>query len=116
PLPHRREFSTGGGDTRGASLVRIEDQDGAVGWGETYPLPAGTAKLAALGGLLLGRDPSAAAAIQALLTAAANGDGFAVGALSIALYDLRSRRADVPVNVLYGGAGRDRVRAYASSE
>src|SRR5215471_11929592 len=67
PLPHRRSFSTGGGETRGASLVRIEDADGAVGWGETYPLPAGTARLAALGRLLVGRDPSAAIANQALL-------------------------------------------------
>src|SRR5689334_10459173 len=67
PLPHRREFSTGGGDTRGASLVRIEDAVGAVGWGETYPLPAGTAKLAAVGRLLLGRDPSTAIANQRLI-------------------------------------------------
>jgi L-alanine-DL-glutamate epimerase-like enolase superfamily enzyme len=116
PLPRRRSFSTGGGDTRGASLVRIEDSDGAVGWGETYPLPAGTAKLAALGALLMGRDPSAAVANQALIEGAANGDGFAVGALSIALDDLRARRAGVPVHVLYGGRRRDRVRAYASSE
>jgi D-galactarolactone cycloisomerase len=116
PLPHRREFSTGGGDSRGASLVRIADDEGTAGWGETYPLPAGVAKLAALGRLLLGRDPDAMAANWALLWGAAAGDGFATSALAIALDDLRARRRRVPVHALYGGARRARARAYASSE
>jgi D-galactarolactone cycloisomerase len=116
PLPHRREFSTGGGDTRGAVLVRIADERGSAGWGETYPLPAGVARVAAIGALLLGRDPDAMAANCALLRGAATGDGFTASALAIALDDLRARRLGVPVFALYGGARRDRVRAYASSE
>ena len=35
PLQRRRLFSTGGNDSRGAALVRIQDDGGAVGWGET---------------------------------------------------------------------------------
>src|SRR3989442_15000104 len=80
PLPHRRLFSTGGNDSRGASVVRIEDADGTVGWGETYPLPAGAAKLAALGALLLRRGASSAPANPALLWGGADGGGFATRA------------------------------------
>jgi D-galactarolactone cycloisomerase len=116
PLARRRLFSTGGNDSRGATLVRIADGDGAAGWGETYPLPAGAAKLAALGRLLVGREPDAAAANWTLAWEASGGDGFATGALSIALDDLRARRRGVPVSALYGGSRRSRVRAYASSE
>lgn len=115
PLPRPRLFSTGGGDTRGAALVRVADEAGHAGWGETYPLPAGIAKLSALGELLLGRDPDAMAANRAAVRAAAGGDGFAASAVAIALDDLRGRRLGVPVHALYG-ARRVRARAYASSE
>ena len=116
PLPRRRLFSTGGNDSRGAALVRIGDSDGAVGWGETYPTPAGVAMLAELGRLLLGRDPDAATENWRRIWGASGGDGFATGAVSIALDDLRARRRGVPVSALYGGARRERARAYASSE
>ncbi len=116
PLERRRLFSTGGNDSRGAAIVRIADRDGAVGWGETYPTTAGIAMLRELGGLLHGRDPEAAVENWALVWGASGGDGFATGALSIALDDLRARRRGVPVHALYGGALRTRARAYASSE
>jgi D-galactarolactone cycloisomerase len=116
PLERRRSFSTGGNDSRGAALVRVTDTDGAVGWGETYSLPAGIPKLAELGRLLIGRDPDDAAGNWALIWGTAGGDGFATGAVSIALDDLRGRRRGVPVSALYGGARRTRARAYASSE
>ena len=116
PLERRRLFSTGGNDSRGAALVRIADSDGAVGWGETYPQPAGVARVEALGALLVGRDPDDAAANRALILGASGGDGFATGALTMALDDLRARRRGVPINKLYGGSVRIRVRAYASSE
>jgi len=116
PLARRRLFSTGGNDSRGAALIRISDRDGVHGWGETYPLPAGVPMLAALGVVLLGRDPDAERETWAAVWAASGGNGFATGAVSMALDDLRARRRGVPVSTLYGGARRDRVRAYASSE
>jgi D-galactarolactone cycloisomerase len=100
PLERRRLFSTGGNDSRGAALVRIADHDGVTGWGETYPTTALVPKLADLGLLLIGRDPDAAAENWALLWGAAGGDGFATGAMSIALDDLRARRRGVPVSAL----------------
>ena len=116
PLPRRRLFSTGGNDSRGAALVRIADGDGAVGWGETYPLLGGIPLLTELGDLLLGRDSDAATENWSLIWGASNGDGFATGAISMALDDLRGRRHGVPISTLYGGAVRSRARAYASSE
>lgn len=116
PLVRRRSFSTGGNDSRGAALIRIADRDGVAGWGETYPLIAGIPKLAELGRLLLGQDPEAAAQNWGLIWGASGVDGFATGAVSIALDDLRARRRGVPVSALHGGARRARARAYASSE
>jgi D-galactarolactone cycloisomerase len=116
PLARRRLFSTGGNDSRGAALVRIEAADGTAGWGETYPTAAGVAKLAAAGGLLVGREADPAAENWSLLWAASGGDGFTTGALAMALDDLRARQRGVPVFALYGGARRTRVRTYASSE
>ena len=64
--------------------------------------------------ILLGKDPRA---IRPLLDdiASVSSNGFALGALSIALDDLRARLAGVPVFALYGGRRRESVRAYASS-
>ena len=41
---------------RGAILVRIQDGDGVVGWGETYPTMGRSRATADVGALLLGRD------------------------------------------------------------
>jgi D-galactarolactone cycloisomerase len=116
PLPRRRIFSTGGNDSRGALLVRLEDEAGVSGWGETYPFPAGVTLLAEAGERLVGRDPDNALENWGLVWAASGGNGFATGALSMALDDLRARRHGVSVSTLCGGPRRSRVRAYASSE
>ena len=115
-LTRRRIFSTGGNADRGATLVKITDADGQAGWGETYPVPAGVATIRAAGAHLVGRDPADALANQDLVRRLTLGNGFATSALSIALDDLRARQLGVSVATLYGGAVRDRVRAYASSE
>ena len=115
-LPRRRLFSTGGNTDRGATLVKITDADGRAGWGETYPVPAGVAIIRAAAATLIGRDPQDATANWNLVWDASLGNGFATGALSIALDDLRARQLGVSVARLYGGPTRDRVRAYASSE
>jgi D-galactarolactone cycloisomerase len=115
-LPRRRIFSTGGGMDRGATLVKISDTDGAAGWGETYPVPAGVALIRAASASLVGRDPQDAAANWDLVARTAGGNGFPISAISIALDDLRARQLGISVATLYGGAVRSRVRAYASSE
>jgi D-galactarolactone cycloisomerase len=68
-----------------------------------------------MAGLLMGRDP--AAARETWLDLWSSGEQpFATSALSIALDDLRARRAGISVAELYGGRCRDRVRAYAAHQ
>lgn len=101
-------------DSRSCVLVRLEDEDGRVGWGETYHGPGIAATVADLADQVVGRDGrdlrSSIDVIQGLGL-----DGTAVSALAMALEDLCGRQLGVPVADLYGGRRRDDVRAYASS-
>lgn len=99
---------------RSAVLVRIEDGDGHVGWGETYFRSGVLAVLDGLAGWLVGQQARARLALQDGL-AARGADRLAVSALAIAIDDLRARQLGVAVGDLYGGRRRDSVRAYASS-
>jgi D-galactarolactone cycloisomerase len=101
---HRRE----------AVIVRLEDDDGTAGWGETWLMPGIVETLQELGGVLLGRDPLASGPAWSALARGSSSWG-AISALSMAIDDLRGRRLGVPISTLYGGAIRERVRAYASS-
>ena len=101
-------------DSRESVLVKIADSDGVAGWGETALRPGVIGAIEGLSTLLIGEDPLRERKLWSAL-ALASVDGWAIGALSIALDDLRARRLGVPVSALYGGARRDRVRVYASS-
>lgn len=100
--------------SRTAVIVRIEDGAGNVGWGETYRRLGTAAIIAEAGNELIGRQPSAARVLQDRLSGLVH-DRYALGALSIAIDDLRARQWGVPIADLYGGARRSSVRAYASS-
>jgi D-galactarolactone cycloisomerase len=67
-----------------------------------------------LGELLIGRDARNAGPLWNAL-AGATQDWWAVSGVSQAIDDLRGRQLGLPISGLYGGAVRDRVRAYASS-
>ena len=115
----RHEFSprTGPSDSYGGAhaycLVRLQDSDGVVGWGETYWRPGMPGVLADLLPALIGRPAQEARALW--FDAWASGEfPFATSAISIAIDDLRARQVGVPVAALYGGAVRSRVRAYAA--
>lgn len=126
PIPTTMGQMTG----RPALLLRIEDADGAAGWGEiwcNFP-PDGDhhrARLAAnvlpaaLSGLTGDLDKSPSATIEARLhrLAIQAGEPGPVAQLAagvdIALHDLAARRAGVPLAVLLGGQARP-VPAYAS--
>jgi D-galactarolactone cycloisomerase len=101
-------------DARSSIVVRLTDDDGMTGWGETYVGPGLAATIAELGQGLVGGDPLAARR-HWLELARRSHNGFAVAPIAMALDDLRARRLGVPVSTLYGGAVRERVRAYASS-
>jgi D-galactarolactone cycloisomerase len=95
-------------------VVRVEDGDGVVGWGETYVAPGLAAVARELGTTLLGRDPNLArGTLDALFETGV--DTMAISAWAIALDDLRGRQLGVPISQLYGGARRTSVQAYASS-
>lgn len=99
---------------RSAVVVRIEDGDGTVGWGETYLRTGTAAVLAESLGELIGTAPARARALHDRLGRLVP-DRYALSALSIAVDDLRARQLGVPAAELYGGAVRDTVRSYASS-
>lgn len=100
---------------RASLLVKVTTDDGLVGWGETYLL-GGLVSLIrdVLGPLLVGRDPLQVRRLWRELSAATFENGFAVGAVDLALHDLWGKALGVPVHQLYGGAQRQRVQAYAS--
>jgi D-galactarolactone cycloisomerase len=112
-LSRTRLFGTGSNLTRDSVIVRLEDGDGRVGWGETYLVPGAVDASRAMTDRLIGREPDAAATE---LAAAPGLHRWALGAVSMALDDLRARRKGVAVSALYGERARDRVRAYASSQ
>ncbi|MDB5857571.1 MAG: mandelate racemase [Ramlibacter sp.] len=102
--------------------VRVELENGMVGWGESYgaDLDAMTSifrnRVAALA---VGRDaqePGLAAALDRTLHNMGRSGPVthALSGLDIALWDLRGKLAGVPVYKLLGGARRTRIPAYAS--
>lgn len=111
-LSRTRLFGTGSNSTRDSVVLRLGDDDGHVGWGETYLVPGavGAARLMSDG--LVGREPDAAATDLATRPALHR---WALGAVAMALDDLRARRRGIPVSALYGDRQRGRVRTYASS-
>jgi L-alanine-DL-glutamate epimerase-like enolase superfamily enzyme len=114
PFSPRRGPSVAWGSEHAYALLRLEDADGAVGWGETYLVTGAAAALEAAWPVLRGRRPEAAAAILADARRATE-HPYATSAVAIALDDLRARRLGVRVADLYGGVRRDRVQAYAAS-
>lgn len=101
--------------TRETLLVRIESESGHVGWGETAPLPGTRAAIEQLGLRLTGQNPLDYRRLWRSLWGANFGNALAVGALDIALNDLRGKILQLSVTDLFGGRLRDSVPAYASA-
>lgn len=105
-------------------FVRITDGDGAVGIGYSYTIGTGGPSVMALlahtlGPMLLGRD---AAMVESLwrdmlfrthATSVGAITSLALAAVDTALWDLRCRKAGLPLHVMAGGA-QDRVRLYTT--
>lgn len=103
-------------------LVRIEADNGLIGWGEaTLESRAATVATAIgeLSGILLGADPRR---IELLWQRMYRGGfyrggpvlGSAVAGIDQALWDLKGKALGAPVHELLGGPTRDRVRVYTS--
>jgi len=102
------------------TIVRIETEDGVVGWGECFFAPGLPQILRAMGDLIVGDDAENIAAIGARLVAAASGAGSvggiifnALSGIDAALWDLNSKALGVPLWRMLGGKFHDSVRVYA---
>ena len=101
--------------TRDTLLVKITTDAGLVGWGETAVLSGVRTTIEELGNSLIGRNPLEHRKLWREMWGANFGNGLAVGALDIALHDLRGKALNLSIAELYGGRLRDRVPAYAAA-
>ena len=137
-LQHRSDF--GRMTNFDAAILRIETDDGLVGWGEGKNAAGSAGTYSALvhllnheiGPKLIGRDPADITAIWEMLyngvrheTASAAGHAMpelsrrglttaAISAVDIALWDILGKSLGQPVWRLLGGRKADRLPAYAS--
>jgi L-alanine-DL-glutamate epimerase-like enolase superfamily enzyme len=105
-------------------VVKVETDEGLVGWGEAFGHAAIPATRAALDGivapLVVGRDPGDINAITRDVLHAAHLLGrngpfvFAFAGVEIALWDLLGKRTGQPLYRLLGGARREELECYAS--
>lgn len=105
-------------------LVRVETDDGLVGWGEAFSYGCQRAVQAAVEDMVaptaLGRDARDIAGLMLETQKALHLFGrygitiFALSGLDIALWDLAAKRAGKPLAELLGGPVRTEIEAYAS--
>lgn len=105
-------------------LVRVETEDGRVGWGEAFGHAAIPSTRAALdtivAPLVIGRDAGDIAGLTRSVLHATHLLGrngayvFAWSGVEIALWDLLGKRTGLPVHRLLGAAACARLPAYAS--
>lgn len=95
-----------------STVVRLECDDGRVGWGEVCPLgpaylpsyPAGArAGIAELAPVLLGEDPREPERLWRRMDLALKGHPYAKSALDMAAWDLCGQAAGLPLCALLGG-------------
>jgi L-alanine-DL-glutamate epimerase-like enolase superfamily enzyme len=105
-------------------IIRITDADGAVGTGYSYTIGTGGPSVMkliehTLGPALIGRDAAMVEQIWRDLlflthaTTVGALTAIAMAAIDTALWDLRCRKASLPLHVMAGGA-QDRVRLYTT--
>ena len=122
-LPMRKPVRMSGETVARADnvFVRVESDDGVVGWGEaaSAPLMTGetvagmTAAIAHLTPGLISRDAEDFAGATAVMDARLYGNSGAKAAIAIALYDLVGRATGRPVYALLGAKQRGRMATLA---
>lgn len=98
-------------------VVRIETEDGIVGWGEAASAPTMTGETAAgmtaavrhLAPLLRGADAAQPTATMAGVFPYLYGNAAAKSAIEMALWDALGRASGQPLHALLGGARRQRI-------
>lgn len=105
-------------------LVRIDTDDGIVGWGEAFGHAAANTTKAALdtllSPLLLGQDPTDIAALMLDLQRKVHLLGrtgpvmYGLSGIDIALWDIAGKIANLPLYKLLGGTDRTELACYSS--
>ena len=105
-------------------LVKVETDEGIVGWGDAFAYNCRSAVAAAvqdmIAPLAVGRDPTDVEGLNALIQKKLHIFGrfgvtaFALSGLDIALWDIRGKAAGVPLHKLLGDVRSDSVACYAS--
>ncbi len=124
-LPVTSVRSHGIGDVADAVeivVLRLETEDGLVGWGEGSPWAVFTGTVEAnaaaldryLRPLVVGADPATLPRLMAQADRHLAGHPEAKAALETALLDLAGRAAGLPVHGLLGGRHRDRIKLSVS--
>lgn len=102
--------------TRTALIVKLETDAGLVGWGETGPISGARGTITdTLAPKLIGQNPLEYRRLWRNLWGPNFGNGLAVGAVEMALNDLRGKALGLPVADLFGGRLRDHVPVYGST-
>ncbi|MFB6106819.1 MAG: mandelate racemase/muconate lactonizing enzyme family protein [Halobacteriaceae archaeon] len=122
PLDEPFGYSQAWVETRTATLVRVEADDGTVGWGECWGPVAGTVETVeeVLAPVVEGEDPRAVERRHDELRQVARATYQtveplpAISGVDLALWDLAGKLRGEQVSALLGGARRDAVRAYAT--
>ena len=102
--------------TRQALLVKIETNQGIVGWGETSPINGARGTIDDhLRPRLVGQNPLEHRRLWRKMWGPNFANALAVGALDMAINDVRGKALGLPVAELYGGRLRSRVPVYVSA-
>jgi len=102
--------------TRVTLLVKIETNQGLVGWGETAPISGARGAIEDhIAPQLIGRNPLEYRKLWRQIWGRVFGNGLATGALDIALNDVRGKALNQSVAELFGGRLRDRIPIYVSA-
>ncbi len=108
---------------RNQLIVKVETDEGVFGWGESGLSGRERAVAGAIEHFrefVIGRDPMRAGALWQEMYRSQYFEGgraltAAIGAIDIALYDIKGKALGVPVYQLLGGKHRDRVPTFATT-
>ncbi len=126
-LPLARPYSLSGGrlhvERLDSTVVRLDTDEGLVGWGEGCPwgstyLPAFArgvrAGIEELAPTVLGLDPRRTAVVHRAMDVALPGHPYVKAPLDMACWDVAAKAAGVPLCDLLGGRTDGRVRLHSS--
>jgi muconate cycloisomerase len=122
-FPQTFKFGTADRNASSNVLVRVDTDEGLVGWGEACPVPAfsGETQESIVGlieqrvrPVLLGLDPLQPRVIVKKLEPLLLGCPFTLAAIDMAVWDLMGKALGVPVSTLLGGRFREALAVHGS--